>query len=63
MMLYPPAGAELFRCPCGQVLRNPYYQQPSTASKSNKNYMTEEELKRKRRNQDLTDAGIGIGYD
>ena len=61
MMLYPPAGAELFRCPCGQVLRNPYYQRPSTASQTNKKYMSDEELKRQRRNQGLTDAGIGIG--
>ena len=45
MMLYPPAGAELFRCPCGQVLRNPYYQRPPTASQTNKKYMSDEEIK------------------
>ena len=61
MMLYPPAGAELFRCPCGQVLRNPYYQRPPAASQTNKKYMSDEEIKRQRRNHDLTDAGIGIG--
>ena len=59
MMLYPPPGAELFRCPCGQVLRNPYYQRPPTASQTNKKYMSDEEIKRQRRNHDLTDAGIG----
>lgn len=37
MMLYPPPGAELFRCPCGQVLRNPYYQRPPTASQTIRN--------------------------
>lgn len=62
MMLYPPQGAELFRCPCGQVLRNPYYQRPPEISQANQTkYMTEAELKRQRRNQNMTDAGIGIG--
>ena len=52
--LVPPAGAEIFKCPCGQVLRNPY-----VASSSGN--MSREELKKKQRNQNLKDAGLGIG--
>lgn len=52
--LVPPAGAEIFKCPCGQVLRNPYVASSSSVS-------SDEQMKKKQRNQNLKDAGLGIG--
>ena len=52
-LLNIPQGTELFRCPCGQTLRNPYYQLPPAEQKKS--------ATSKSKNKDLVDAGIGLG--
>ena len=53
--LFAPSGVEQFRCPCGQVLRNPYFVPTSTTA------YTTKAGKGAKNNSDLVDAGLGLG--